>query len=133
MGTDFAALTEVGVLFWHPGWPSSVKDAKYKSAVMDEQVLDALRSFTTYDQEVYDYARDLAGRPRDPFYANYREYFLYEGLGIYMSLMFCSCAILLACRCSFNLCFRLSSDVSLFSSGRRFVDNAYGKDAERAE
>merc|ERR1712194_808406 len=65
---------------------------------------DLLREHTRYDQEIYDFARELTGRPINPFYADYNEFLMKEGP---LMLVEGLCAILLCCGCC-SVCMRLT-------------------------
>lgn len=56
-----------------------MRTRKYAAQVTSDDDWRLLREHTRYDQEVYDFARELTGRPTNPFYNNYGEFLLYEG------------------------------------------------------
>lgn len=72
---------------------------KYAAQVTSDLDWELLREHTRYDQELYDFARTLKGRPLNPFYNNYGEFLLYEGPSMLAAVVPFFILLCLACRC----------------------------------
>ena len=76
-----------------------LKTRKYSSEVMSKEMRDLLRKHTRYDQEVYDFARNISGRAADPFlYETYGEFMASEGWPSAAALLACLAFGCLCCR-----------------------------------
>jgi len=75
-----------------------MRTRKYAAQVTSPEDWKLLRESTRYDQEVYDYARTLTGRPVDPFYTDYAEFARREGPSMLAHLGFLLCLCFGCCR-----------------------------------